>query len=360
MDQRGTGRSSPLACLENIELDPYILIPENLTTTEIQQCLDALPSDLSHYTSENAIRDFDAVRAALGHEKVHIYGGSYGTRAALVYMRLFPESLQTVTLDSVGPVEVPIGLFGQSASRSFDLLLKHCKEDAACNNAFPNLRGDFDAVVAALKESPIEVTIPHPTLGTPTRFVISKSRLISTVRLQLYSTRGRYMVPLIISQAAQGNYLPLAGLVAQSVEGLGMYVGLTFNIVCSEDLPRVTEQMKTTDADNTFGQDDSHSAFNVACSVWPKYQVDEAFYEPVTANIPTLILSGNLDPVTPPSNGDFPAKTLPNNKHIVLEHASHTVAMSTCASDLVAQFVKEQDPKALDESCLALIENLAS
>nr|WP_274620617.1 alpha/beta fold hydrolase [Colwellia maritima] len=90
----------------------------------------------------------------------------------------------------------------------------------------------------------------------------------------------------------------------------------------------------------------------MVCPIWPQYRPDEAFYQPVTANIPTLILSGNLDPVTPPSNGEYSAKSLPNNHHIVIENAAHTVAMSTCASDIINEFLTTLEPKSLDESCL--------
>ena len=65
-----------------------------------------------------------------------------------------------------------------------------------------------------------------------------------------------------------------------------------------------------------------------------------------------MILSGNLDPVTPPSNGEYSAKSLPNSHHIIVENASHTVAMSTCASDIINEFLTSKTPKALDESCL--------
>ena len=110
--------------------------------------------------------------------------------------------------------------------------------------------------------------------------------------------------------------------------------------------------MLAADADNDFGGDNSQWGFKVACSVWPQYRPDEAFYQPVTANIPTLILSGGLDPVTPPSNGEHTANSLPNTHHIIIENASHTVAMTTCASDMVNEFLTSLEPKSLDESCL--------
>jgi pimeloyl-ACP methyl ester carboxylesterase len=357
VDQRGTGLSHPLQCEDAAEQNVYALTPEEFSEQDIKDCLKNLTGDLSQYNSENAIRDFDAVRLALGHQQINIYGGSYGTRAGLVYMRMFPESLRSVVLDSVGPIEVPIGLFGQSSARSFNLLLKNCQNEPSCQQAFSQLEQEFQTLLARLEKAPEEVNIAHPRLGTQTKFVISKAKLLGTIRSQLYSVATRSLVPLVIHQAYLGNYMPLAGLIAQTEGGQGIYIGLLFNITCNEDYPRISTTDFERDANNNFGGDDSHFGFKMACPLWPQYRPNDAFYKPVKANIPTLILSGDLDPVTPPSNGEYSANSLPNNHHIVVKNAAHTVAMSTCASDLINEFLTSLKPKALDESCLAGVPN---
>ena len=357
IDQRGTGQSHPLQCEESAEQNVYALTPEDFSEKDINNCIKKLTGDLSQYNSENAIRDFEAVRIALGHKQINIYGGSYGTRAGLVYMRMYPESIRSVVLDSVGPIEVPIGLFGQSSARSFNLLLKNCQKEPSCQQAFPQLEQEFQALLIRIEKAPAQVNIAHPRLGTQTKFVISKAKLLGTIRSQLYSVTTRSLVPLIIHQAYLGNYMPLAGLVAQTEGGQGIYIGLLFNITCNEDYPRISASDFDRDANNNFGGDDSHFSFKMVCPLWPQYRPSEAFYEPVTADIPTLILSGDLDPVTPPSNGEYSANSLPNNHHIVVKNASHTVALSTCASDLVSEFLTSLKPKMLDESCLDDIPN---
>ncbi len=357
VDQRGTGQSHPLQCEDAVDQNVYALAPEDFSDQDIKDCLKNLTGDLSQYNSENAIRDFEAVREVLGHKQINIYGGSYGTRAGLVYMRMFPQSLRSVVLDSVGPVEVPIGLFGQSSARSFSLLLTNCQKESSCQQAFPQLEQEFQALLTRLEQAPAQVDIAHPRLGTQTKFVISKAKLLGTIRSQLYSVVTRSLVPLVIHQAYLGNYMPLAGLVAQTEGGQGIYIGLLFNITCNEDYPRISPADFEQDADNNFGGDDSHFGFKMACPLWPKYRPSDAFYKPVIADIPTLILSGDLDPVTPPSNGEYSAKSLPNNHHIVVKNTAHTVAMSTCASDLVNEFLTLLKPKMLDESCLDDIPN---
>jgi len=352
IDQRGTGKSHPLQCKDALDHNVYELIPEDFSEQEIKNCLASFSGDLSQYNSENAIRDFDAVRAALGYKQINIYGGSYGTRAGLVYMRMFPETLRSVVLDSVSPIEVPIGLFGQSSARSFNLLLENCQKEVSCQQAYPKLAQEFAAVIARLAQAPAKVNIAHPRLGVQTQFVISKAKFLGNIRMQLYSVAARSLVPLVIHQAYLGNYRPLAGLVAQSDGGQGVYLGLLFNITCNEDFPRISVTDFEQDAKNNFGQDDSHFGFKMVCPIWPQYRPNEDFYQTVTADIPTLILSGNLDPVTPPSNGDYSAKSLPNSHHIVVENAAHTVAMNTCASDIINEFLTSLQPKELDESCL--------
>ncbi|XQW84385.1 alpha/beta hydrolase [Thalassotalea piscium] len=357
VDQRGTGKSHPLQCEDLDGAGPYASIPEDINIDDVKQCLSQFEGDLSQYNTENAIRDFDAVRAALGHEKITIYGGSYGTRAGLVYMRMFPQSLSAVVLDSVGPIEVPIGTFGQSSARSFNMLLEHCKKEEACQQAYPNLAQEFTTLMARLADKPITVTITHPRLGTPTDFVISRLKFLSTIRMQLYSVEMRTLVPLVIHQAFLGNFTPLAGLTAMQETSMGMYVGLLFNIVCNEDVPRITDEMWKQDADNNFDQNASHVSWQAVCPIWPQYRPDDSFYQPVTANIPTLIISGDVDPVTPPSNGEYAAKSLPNSKHLVLKNSAHTPGPSTCAIDIIDEFLMKKDPNDLDVSCLDNIPN---
>ncbi|PKG82433.1 alpha/beta hydrolase [Colwellia sp. 75C3] len=352
VDQRGTGESHALSCDLEEEGSVYSTLTKDFKASDVNECVSQFKGDLSQYNSENAIRDFDAVRAALGHEKLNIYGGSYGTRAGLVYMRMFPESLESVVLDGVGPIEVPIGLFGQSVERAFNLLVENCQKSEPCHQAFPNLAKEFQQVKLRLASAPVSIDIQHPRLGTPTKFVLDDEKFTTSLRMQLYSTSGRSLVPLVINQAYLGNYQPLIGLMASTEGEQQVYTGLHFNIVCNEDVPRISEKMKAVDATNSFDGDTGHFIFDSICPLIPKYRPSDDFYQSVTADIPTLILSGNLDPVTPPSNGEYSAKSLPNSHHIVAKNTAHIVATSTCANDIVNEFLTTKDPKALDESCL--------
>lgn len=352
IDQRGTGKSATLECPDVEIPDPYSSLTEDLDLENVKQCLSELKYDLSQFGSENAIRDFEQVRIALGHQQVNLYGGSYGTRAALVYMRMYESSIRSVVLDSVGPIEVPIGVFGQSAARAFDIVLDNCKNDEICHKAYPNLRDEFEQVVARLEKAPFNVDITHPRLGTKTQLLMSKGKFTGQIRMMLYSPRMHRMIPLIIHQTYLENYAPITGFIAANAEGAGIHEAVLFNIVCNEDYPRITEQQWAADAKNTLDGEFSQLAFTSVCPLWPKYEVSKDFYQPVTANIPTLILSGNMDPVTPPSNGDYSDKSLPNSRHIVDANSAHIVNANKCTSTMIREFFDNKDPQAVDITCL--------
>jgi len=362
VDQRGTGKSSQLKCdVPAFQLvDVYGMLPMDFDIKDVQECISQFTQDLTQYNSENAIRDFDAVRAALGHDQINVYGGSYGTRAALIYMRMFPQNLRSVVLDSVAPMDYRIGLVGKSAERSFDKLVENCKAEESCKNAFPDLAADYQKVFEQLHQEPVELTISHPRLATPTTLKIDTTKFASTIQQQLYSVAGRSMMPLLISEAAKGNFMPFVGVLAQGDELQppgAIYGPLLMNIACNEDYPKISENDWLKDADNHFARNSAHHGLRLICPVWPKYQPSEEFYEEVNTNIPTLILSGDLDPVTPPDNGDRADKMLPNSRHIVVKNLSHIVAINECGVDVVAQFIDELKLEAVDEKCLTEIPN---
>lgn len=358
VDQRGTGQSSQLKCEQDTfnNVDVYESLALEFDIQDVKRCIAEFHQDMSQYNSENAIRDFDAVRHALGHQQINVYGGSYGTRAALLYMRMFPESLKSVTLDSVAPLDMRIGLFGQSAARSYQLLLDNCNAEESCQQAFPNLDQDFQKVYADLVAEPAELSIPHPRLGTTTKLIVDVAKFVSTIQQNLYHTQGRSMLPLVINQAAKGNFMPLVGMLAQGDEVQpkgGIYASVLMNIACNEDFSQITDQEWNADANNSFARDIAHQGLRLVCPVWPKYQVEPSFYQPIKVDIPTLILSGNLDPVTPPEYGDRADAMLPNSRHIIAKNLSHIVAVNDCGVGLVAQFIDTLDLTSVDESCIA-------
>lgn len=352
IDQRGTGRSNLLNC-DAGEQSLLAFNDDNVDSlVEAQKCRDQLTgSDVTQYGSLNAVKDFEAVRAHLGYKKLHLYGISYGTRMAQLYMRLYPEHLATVTLDGIVPMQQSVLEIGSAIERGFDLLFKDCQETAACHAEFPELKAEFDQVVARLTEGPITEQVHDPVTGEKTLLTLTRAKFYGAIRMALYQTNVRALVPHAIHQAAKGNYQPLLGLYALTTDGAGMAMGMHASVVCGEDIHRITpamrEQAKTSYVGKTM-----LDSLEASCSVWKVPPVDASFSEPIKSAIPTLLLSGEIDPATPPSWGELAMEKLTNAKHFVAPYATHGVAYQSCANNLIAELVRTGSVKDLDGECL--------
>lgn len=352
IDQRGTGRSNVLNCDAGPQ-SPLSFDDDNVDTlAEAQKCRDQFPdTDVTQYGSLNAVQDFEAVRAHLGYKKLHLYGISYGTRMAQLYMRLYPEHLATVTLDGIVPMQQSVLEIGSAIERGFDLLFKDCQETAACHAEFPELKAEFDQVVAKLGQGPVMEPVHDPVTGEKTLLTMTRAKFYGAIRMALYQTNVRALVPHAIHQAAKGNYQPLLGLFALTTDGAGMAMGMHASVVCGEDIHRITpamrEQAKTSYVGKTMLE-----SLEASCSVWKVPPVDANFSEPIKSDIPTLLLSGEIDPATPPSWGELAMEKLTNAKHFVAPYATHGVAYQSCANNLVAELVRTGSVKDLDGECL--------
>jgi len=355
IDQRGTGKSNPIQCEgDEALLNDYAINDETYDlVADIKTCIEEHKDyDLSQYSTAEAIKDFEAVREYLGYKTINLYGGSYGTRAGLVYMRMFPQSIRSVILDSVAPTQVVVGPFGVFGNRAFDLMLQDCQQQESCAKSFPNLKQDYYQLIKALSANPQMIKIRDPKTFEQTEFLLTASKLSNALRSALYSTTSRRIMPLLIDKAVKGDVAPLAGFLNASAGQGGMYIGLTFNILCSEDMPRATPELLLQDAANPFIGARQTKTFTQACSVWPKYPVDSSFAEPVSSDIPTFILSGELDPVTPPQWGELAKETLSNSRHFIAKKGAHTPIVSSCAHKLATKFIEELNLKEIDDSCL--------
>lgn len=353
IDQRGTGQSFPLGCQLN-HVEEMVKTDEQADLQGVAvECLAQFEGrDLTQYHSVNAIRDFEQVRQYLGYPQVNLYGGSYGSRAGLVYMREYPQSVRAAVLDALAPVQVVVGPFGTFGAQSFHQLLDRCQNSSACNSTFPNLYQTYQDALLGLEQQPQLLTVNDPLSNEKTEVMITAGRFTSVLRVGLYHPTTRQMLPYVIQQTALGNYTPLMGLLGTTLGQSEMYMGLTLSVLCSEDLRRATPELLAADADNDFIGGRTGDAFVEMCRAWPQAERPAEWFEPVHSDIPTLLLSGALDPVTPPVWGDMAAETLTNSRHMVAPHGSHTIIGHTCANRIAATFIDSIDLAALDDSCL--------
>ena len=359
IDQRGTGRSAALAC-DDDALDPAAADPA-AQVARLLDCRDALAQraplrsadDLRHFTTTIAAADVDAVRRALGVPAMNVVGVSYGTRLALEVLRQSPQAVRRAVLDGVAPPDMALPRsFSTDAQAALDALLAWCADDAACRDRHPQLPAQWRALLERL---PHDVVRPHPVSGRDETVTLTRPMLLGLVRLALYSPVLASALPWAIAEAAAGRWTPLVGLGSALTAGAAMpplAVGLHFSVVCAEDDPRVAESTDEAGAD--FG-DSLGALYRRVCEAWPRGDVPLAFYTLPPSPAAVLLLSGGLDPVTPPRHGERVRTALgPSARHVVVEHAGHGVLALGCVRDAVFRFVDAADDAralAVDAGC---------
>ena len=352
IDQRGTGRSNPLLCPEDTSVLPLEVDDRQFDVAlETQNCLAQLQGDVKQYTSSIALADFEAVRVKLNYQTLHLYGISYGTRMAQLYMRHYPEALGTVTLDGVVPMQRSVLAIGLAIDRAVSLLLVECADRESCGEQFPTLAESLATVIAELGQSPAKLQVMHPTTGEPNKFFLTRDKFLGVLRLALYAPNTRSLLPLAIDRAAAGDYLPVLGLYSLTMNGLDLAMGMHHAVLCSEDIHRLTSDLAEQIGQSTIGAS-MLDQMSDACAVWPADPVGDEFAKPIASAIPTLLLSGRQDPATPPEWAELAMSKMTNAVHWIAPHAAHGVAMQTCAGRLIAQFIDLGSTTEIDSECI--------
>jgi pimeloyl-ACP methyl ester carboxylesterase len=364
VDQRGTGQSNPLNCELFDPADPQSYLGSFFPVEAVKKCREQLEpkADLTLYTTNIAMDDLDDVRAALGYEQINLFGGSYGTRAALVYLRQYPKHVRAVVLHGVAPTNQFMPLhFPQDTERALQGVLAECEADAACHEAFPKIKEEAAYALGILMMSPAETELQLEGTNTKARLRLNVHLAAEAVRYMLYSPVPAGRIPLFLHLARRGNYEPLTqaafffrkNLVATGSNG--MYLSVT----CAEDLPSIKPEEADKLAEHTVLGSYRYDQQSEACALWPTAKVDPSYAEPVRSDKPVLIVTGEWDPVTPPSQGDAAAKTLSNSLHIVVPHGAHGLnglENINCLDGLLTTFIERGTVKGLDTACIKTIK----
>jgi len=356
VDQRGTGQSNRLSIPQ--EKTPQHYLREMYPVDYVKEMRHTLEqgADLTKYTTSIAMDDLDDVRAWLGYDKINLFGWSYGTRAALVYMRQHPEHVHSAILLCVAPMDLKMPLHhSEAADRALDLLLSECEHDAACHAAFPQIRQDWKNTLAQLEKEPARVEYSPPKTRAPTTLRIERDVFAEKIRTWMYGRDEAARIPLIVHHAADGDFAPfLQQAIGPSIPDFvadGMYLSAT----CAEDVPFIDqEEAARLNTGSPFGN------YRVlqqtrACEMWPRGEIPPGFLEPVRANAPVLIFSGNMDPITPPKYGEEVARHLPNSRHLVIPeagHGPHGLSDAGCLDRIAIEFLDKGDAQNLDVSCV--------
>lgn len=368
VDQRGTGGSNELRCRGDASADEdrdrresqqrAAIDRGGIDTAVLQRdlrtCLQALAprADPAQYTTGNAVRDLEAVRQALGAPLLDLVGVSYGTRVAQQFARAYPQAVRSVLLDSPVPNEQ---VLGSETAVNLDAALKArfevCGRTPACAARFGDPYASLYRLRDRLRAKPEPATLRDPVTYARLDTVASAADLAVTARLFAYAPATAALLPLTIDEALAGHYTPLLGqrkLITQAVSEQ-LTDGMGLSVSCADDADLL--KPRPEDASLLLG-DTMVPYLRAACEVWPRGRRSADFHEPWTGTVPTLVLSGQYDPITPQRYGEAVVRNLPNGRLLVLAGQSHGVLGSGCMPRLAAQFVDTLAVERLDARCL--------
>ena len=355
VDQRGTGGSAPLSCdyPDDWQAKDDALPALRQATLA---CLHKYGDRVRFYTSSAAVADLAAVREALRLPSIDLYGVSYGTRVAELYMRRFPQSLHAAILDGVTYPAQAIGADTPlDAERALDLIVSRCQASPECAAAYPGLRQDLDGLRRQYGPQRSTITLEDPNSGLPLQIEFNRSMLNAALRFLSYSAAQASLLPTLVHRAAQGALAPLAAqtiMTARQVEGQ-LASGMQNSVICSEDVPYfAAPDVQRAAVARTYQGSDQLEALQEICKLWPRGPVDADLHSALRSEIPTLLLSGEADPVTPPADAERAASGLSRHKHLILNGEGHGQVATGCVPKLMAEFLDAALPEKVDATCL--------
>lgn len=354
VDQRGTGGSNKLAC-RNLQEDPDLLrSAQDLESQNrlARECLAGLPGDPRFYTTSDAVRDLEAVRAAIGAPAINLVGGSYGTRVAQEYLRRHPSTTRSVILDGVAPAEVILGSdHAKNLDAAIAAISSRCSASQACREAFGNPRDTLRRLLTDLRRAPRPVTFADPKTGVTVTDTLTADSVRAVARLFAYQPETAALLPLVLHEAAQGRPQALVAQGRLILSELGEQIshGMQLSVMCTEDAPFLKPD--PADADTVLGAI-FVEAILAQCAAWPRGDLPVDFHAAVVSDRPVLVLSGELDPVTPPRYGEQVLKGLGRARHLVVPNVGHITMMRGCMPRLAAEFIETLDLPGLDAACL--------
>ena len=355
LDQRGTGGSNALTC--DFEGFDYLTEPDwDALNRQLRECMDGNGADLRHYTTADGADDLERLRQHIGMEQLNLIGGSYGTRMAQVYLRRYPEQVRSIVIDGVVPTRLILGSeHAAKLDQSLEKLFTACRSDEQCNEQFPDLSAAFEELKGRYAEQPVTISLTHPRTGVAEELLFTDEMLASALRFLAYSPRAQMMIPYLVHEASTtGRPERLASQAVMQTGQLtdAIAIGLNYAVGCSEDWPHWPADH---DDSGTLLGNSMRDLYAQVCAWWPANPVGRDFHQPFESDVPILILSGELDPVTPPEYGDEAARQFANSVHLIAEGRGHIVMGNVCISRIATAFVEAASVDDLDTECMQSI-----
>jgi pimeloyl-ACP methyl ester carboxylesterase len=362
VDQRGTGESNLLQC--NLHGDPNDMsgyFGETFPEAAVRACRTELEkiADLKLYTTPIAMADLDEVREAMGYDKINVNGGSYGSTAALAYLRLYPQHVRAAAVSGVAPVDYKMAMpFAKGIEHALDRLFADCAADAGCNAAYPNVRKEFAEVVARLTKEPVTFEATNPFTQQKQQITMTREGFMENIRTALYLPEVMNYLPLLIHDMAGGNFARFASVTYQVFRQLEGQIarGMHLSVVCAESVPFFTEDEIKRETAGTIYGDARVRSYQHACGLWQRADIPASFHDTRKLDVPVLMISGDFDPVTPPFVGASALAQYAQGKQVIVHNGTHSSYEST--ERLMAEFIDRGTWQGLDTSCVDQVQRL--
>jgi pimeloyl-ACP methyl ester carboxylesterase len=371
-DQRGVGLSEPALECPELEQTLFDMLdetdPEEVAKTNFNAllaCRDQLVSEghaLSMYNNLQNAADVNAIRLALGYNKVNLYGGSYGSLLAQSTARDYPEGIRSMVIWSVVPLEK--SLFVDSTTTTANAvirLLDECKADEACSSAYPDLENVLFELIDRLNAEPVSITVTNPQDGVSHDAWLTGDGVVGNLVGLLYQTQLIPAVPQAIYDVHNRDYALMTQLAGANLALYGaLSRGMEFSVLCTDDLigrsPDEILEFQATLPRQFVGRIDpevamEYSTFSI-CERWPVEEAAPWVKEPLVSDIPTLALGAEFDQVTPPEYGNLVTEHLSNSYIFEFPGIGHNIIVSSdCARGMAGAFLDDPS-KAPDSSCI--------
>jgi pimeloyl-ACP methyl ester carboxylesterase len=345
---RGTARSTPLTCSQ---LDTSKYLPRQDMLARVKTCAATQKIDVQFFTSAEIVRDVEEMRRVMGYPQLSLWGGSFGSRLVQHYARAFPATTRLAIMDAVAPAGVSIV---ETSSKAADAALAsidiQCRMDSACRKTAPALGADVKSILDSFV-TPRSLRVTDPVTGRMTDTLVDRQYLASVVHLTLYNPQSRALLPQLVAAAKKGAFEPLLAMGALSGSSLfeQISVGANFSALCAEDWA-ITTRSKVEK--NSFLGTSQADMLRDICPVWTSRKLDPSFLRPFKSSVPALLLSGALDPITPPDGGAQAARYFSTVTHVVVPASAHISSTFGCAPRQIAAFVSTGKTTASDWACV--------
>ncbi len=355
-DQRGTGKSNRMTCPRHLDESLGLVPFDNKMLQDLRECMADLDSDISAYTTAWGMDDLDDIRAALGYEKINLYGESYGPTAEQVYLQRYGDHVRSMALEGATLIDVPMfERMPHSSQQALEFLYARCQADQACNSAYPNLSSELSALIAQLEEEPVELSLTDSRTGQPIR--LTREWLVLSIHGVISSTQNAILLPGMIHQAYMGDWSGIEKIVSNSLaQGTAEpWNMMNLNILCNEDWAKTRREETERYSEGSYLRYDDvrrYLAPEEICGLIPPPQ-PEALYQPLTnSTAPVLIITNQADPQNPVENAAGVKEHYPNGKQLVAPGQGHGYTGFACRNQILADFFEKGTVEGLDATCL--------